>query len=109
MVERLAGSTTTDFGAPAAIPASDTAPVSEAELAHFTQLLHGLLGRHSTRRWRPPGRELRKGPRGGGRDLSGVIAHVLGADGGYLTALGGQAEFRATRLTLRRHWTSSGR
>jgi hypothetical protein len=92
VVERLAGSTTTDFGAPAAIPASDNAPVSEAELAHFTQLLHACWAAFDKTVAATGGKELRKGPRGGGRDLSGVIAHVLGADGGYLTALGGQAK-----------------
>jgi hypothetical protein len=30
------------------------------------------------------GRELRSGPRGGGRDIGGIIEHVLGADGAYL-------------------------
>jgi hypothetical protein len=34
------------------------------------------------------GRELSKGPRGGGRDLEGMIRHVAGAEAGYLSALG---------------------
>jgi hypothetical protein len=33
------------------------------------------------------GRALRKGPRGGGRDLGPIVAHVLKADGGYLGRL----------------------
>lgn len=36
---------------------------------------------------RASGRALRKGPRGGGRDLEGVVQHVLGADVGYLARL----------------------
>ena len=35
------------------------------------------------------GIELRKGPRGGGRDLDAIVAHVLDADRAYLTGLGG--------------------
>ena len=34
------------------------------------------------------GKELRKGPRGGGRDLMGIVAHVMGADASYLRTLG---------------------
>jgi len=34
------------------------------------------------------GRELRKGPRGGGRDVEGVTQHVLTSDAGYLARLG---------------------
>ena len=33
------------------------------------------------------GKELRKGPRGGGRELDGIIQHVLGSDAGYLSGL----------------------
>jgi hypothetical protein len=29
-------------------------------------------------------KELRKRPRGGGRDLTGIVQHVLGAEAGYL-------------------------
>ena len=34
------------------------------------------------------GRQLRTGPRGGGRDLDGIVEHVLGADAGYLSRIG---------------------
>jgi hypothetical protein len=39
------------------------------------------------------GRELRKGPRGGGRELDAIIRHVTEAEGGYLGALGVKASF----------------
>ena len=32
--------------------------------------------------------ELRKGPRGGGRDRDKIVEHVVGADGGYARDLG---------------------
>ena len=34
------------------------------------------------------GRELKKGPRGGGRDLAGIVDHVLMADESYLKRIG---------------------
>jgi hypothetical protein len=94
VVERLDGDTTTDFGAPAAIPASDHAPVSDADLAHLTRLLHACWVAFDTTVEAVSGKELRKGPRGGGRELNGVIEHVLGAEGGYLTSLGGKAKIQ---------------
>ena len=33
------------------------------------------------------GKELRKGPRGGGRELDGIVRHVLGGDASYLARL----------------------
>jgi hypothetical protein len=36
---------------------------------------------------RATGRELRKGPRGGGRDVSKILDHVLEAERGYLARL----------------------
>jgi len=32
--------------------------------------------------------ELRKGPRGGGRDRDAIVAHVIGAEGAYASKLG---------------------
>ena len=38
------------------------------------------------------GKELRKGPRGGGRDVEGITRHVLNADAGYLSRLAWKLE-----------------
>ena len=47
--------------------------------------------------------ELRKGPRGGGRDTSKVVAHVNDADGGYANQMGikGPANDREAVLARR--------
>jgi hypothetical protein len=37
------------------------------------------------------GQTLATGPRGGGRPLEGILNHVVGADAGYLTAVGWKA------------------
>ena len=34
------------------------------------------------------GRQLRKGPRGGGRSVDAIVEHVRGAEAGYLSGLG---------------------
>jgi hypothetical protein len=88
VVERLKGDSTTDFGAPGTPPASDAAPVDEAELKRFQALLEACWGTFDAAAEAGRGRELQKGPRGGGRELDGIVEHVLGAEAGYLSQLG---------------------
>ena len=47
--------------------------------------------------------ELRKGPRGGGRDRTKIVAHVDGADGAYAATIGakGKVDTRAQVEALR--------
>jgi len=88
VIERLQGDATTDFGAPGAIPSSDTQPVDESELRHLQALLRAYWIAFDTAVGSAAGKELRKGPRGGGREVGQIIRHVLDADGGYLSSLG---------------------
>lgn len=88
VVERLEGTFTTDYGAPDVAPSSDTRPVDEAGLQRFQMLLEACWQAFDRAVEAASGKELRKGPRGGGRELEGITRHVLGADAGYLSALG---------------------
>ncbi len=87
VVERLAGTTTTDFGAPDVAPSQDTQPVDAAALQRFRTLLQACWQAFDAAVQVASGQELRTGPRGGGRDLDGIARHVLGADQGYLARL----------------------
>jgi hypothetical protein len=87
VVERLAGDATTDFGAPGAIPSADARPIDAAELRRLQALLKACWRAFDAAAEAAAGKELRKGPRGGGRDLDGIVQHVLGADGSYLARL----------------------
>lgn len=87
VVERLEGTTTTDFGAPDKAPSSDTRPVSDAELSRLQSLLRAYWQAFDAAVQAATGKELRTGPRGGGRDLEGLVRHVLGAEQGYLARL----------------------
>jgi hypothetical protein len=87
VVERLEGNSTTDFGAPAVAPSSDTRPVDDAELERFQRLLKASWGALDAAVQAAGDRELRKGPRGGGRDLEGIVRHVMGAEANYLARL----------------------
>ena len=82
VVGRAAGNATTDFGAPDATGPWDLEPLDDAEAARLAGLLDAS--------WRvfdevvagAPA-ELRKGPRGGGRDRDAVVAHVQEAERNY--------------------------
>jgi hypothetical protein len=84
LVERLPGNSTTDFGAPSAVPEHDfgafelddldfSKAILKACWAAFDKAIQAAIGKH-----------LRKGPRGGGRDLDKIIAHTLDAEQSYL-------------------------
>lgn len=95
IVERLEGNTTTDFGAPDVVPSSDSEPLGDAELRRLEALLKACWAAFDAAAALAEGKELRKGPRGGGRDLEGVISHVQGAEAGYLSRLGGKSGVKA--------------
>jgi hypothetical protein len=91
VVEHLPGDATTDFGAPSAAPAIDAEPMTEADLRRAQALLRACWRAFDAAVHAATGKELRKGPRGGGRDLETIVEHVVGADAGYLRMIGAKA------------------
>jgi hypothetical protein len=89
VVERLTGNATTDFGAPGIAPSSDSTPLPGAELKRLDALLRACWAAFDAAARAAASAVLRKGPRGGGRDLAAIVAHVLDADVAYLSQLGG--------------------
>ena len=87
VVERLAGDASTDFGVAGAAPAADSRPVGDAELTRLEEILSGIWRTFDEVVAKAEGKELRRGPRGGGRDVAKIIEHVLGGDRGYLRQL----------------------
>ena len=88
VAERLTGTSTTDFGAPAVPPEQDAEPFDEAERERSEAILAAIWRAFDRAIRGAEGRELHKGPRGGGRDRGSIVRHVLGADAGYLRSLG---------------------
>ena len=119
VVERLAGNSTTDFGAPAVALSGDAARMDEAELKRALTILGACWRALDSAAELARGRELRKGPRGGGRELDGILRHVLGGDAGYLASLGWkikeaagedlQWELQRTRQAIRQGLAAAGR
>jgi hypothetical protein len=87
VVARVPGSPTTDFGAPHAICDLDREPVDEAEAARQVAVLRAAWELFDEVVAVSP-EELRKGPRGGGRDTSKIYDHVVEAERSYARTLG---------------------
>ncbi len=91
VVERLKGNATTDYGVPALAPQSDSHPLADEELRRLQAILKACWRAFDKTVAGAVGKELRLGPRGGGRDLDQIVGHVIGAGKSYLTGLGGTA------------------
>ena len=88
VVERLTGSAGyTDFGAPGAVAAGDAEPLTGEEAGRVTALVAACWTVFDRVAAVTPA-ELRKGPRGGGRDRDKLIDHVLAAEAAYARKLG---------------------
>jgi hypothetical protein len=90
VVERLQGMSTTDFGAPAVAPAADNEPLEGGELDRQVAILQASWAKLDDTARKHSSATLRKGPRGGGRELDAIVAHVFEADRAYLARLGGR-------------------
>lgn len=87
VVEELTGTSSTDFGVPAAIATADARPATAQEakrLAAFVSSAWSTFDR-AVASATP---ELRKGPRGGGRDRDAMARHVDQADIEYAKKIG---------------------
>ncbi len=91
VVERLTGTATTDFGAPAMAPTGDAQPLDDNELQRHQTLLQACWHAFDAAAALASGKTLRAGPRGGGRTLDGIAQHVRDAERSYLSQLGGKA------------------
>jgi hypothetical protein len=87
VVERIKGKGATDFGIPHEIPKADGQPLTARQAARQVALMEAawaLLDKAA----RSTPAELRKGPRGGGRDRDKMLDHVLGAEAAYGRQIG---------------------
>jgi len=87
IVEHLVGNATTDFGAPDKPAAVESEPLTVPECERQIALLRACWTYFDDTASRVS-EELRKGPRGGGRNRSKMIFHVLEAERGYARQIG---------------------
>jgi hypothetical protein len=82
VAERLPGNATTDFGAPGAIGDDDARPLDRRQATRLTELVAAAWVVFDEVSAGAPA-DLRKGPRGGGRDRDKMIDHVLSTETAY--------------------------
>ena len=87
VADRHAGSATTDFGAPAIILDADDLPLAREEFTRLHKILEACWEAFDEAVHQAADRALRKGPRGGGRDVEKILDHVLEANCNYLAKL----------------------
>lgn len=88
IMESLVGNTSTDYGTLGIAPAYDIQPIDDSELHRLLDILNACWLALDTTVYAAQGNELRKGPRGGGRDLKSIQRHILEAEQAYLAKLG---------------------
>lgn len=89
VVERLPGNATTDFGAPDVPASADAEPLDAAAHGRLEKILKACWRAFDRAVEAAEGRDLRKGPRGGGRSVEKIVDHVVEAEGaGYLSRIG---------------------
>lgn len=85
--ERLPGDGGTEFGIPSKISEGDREPVKAAEATRAAKLMTASWELLAEVAAKSPA-ELRKGPRGGGRDRDKMLDHVVGAEVAYARQVG---------------------
>jgi hypothetical protein len=87
VVEQNEGGGGTDFGVPSRVTDADARTVSRADAERLAAIIEAAWTTFDRVAANAPA-ELRKGPRGGGRDRDKMVAHVVGADAAYAREIG---------------------
>lgn len=87
VVEEVEGDATTAFGAPGIVVAADRRRLSRTDAERLARLVAAAWRVFDEVVASAPA-ELRKGPRGGGRDRDKIVEHVVGAETSYASVIG---------------------
>ena len=87
VVDPVPGGSGTDFGVPSAVTDADRRPADAAAAERIARLVAAAWTVVDRVAAGAPA-ELRKGPRGGGRDTARIVAHVLDSDHAYAREIG---------------------
>lgn len=98
-VTKVEGGSGTDFGVPSVIVADDLRAVNSTEAVRLAALVASSWSVFDEVASKAP-ETLRKGPRGGGRDTSKIVAHVDEADGAYAREIGIKQKPPADRIAV---------
>lgn len=94
VVERLGDAGGTEFGIPSRPTKADGRRIDAAEAGRLAAIVQAAWATFDEVATRAPA-ELRKGPRGGGRDRDKMVGHVIEADAAYAREIGIRAKLPA--------------
>ena len=97
VIEKQKGNSTTDWGAPDMIARADGDEMTTKELDRHVKILQACWAAFDAAATKVKGKTLATGPRGGGRNVAKMRAHVLEADRAYLGPLGGDTKAKDAR------------
>jgi hypothetical protein len=107
ITERLPGNATTDYGVPVIEAPAEAMPVSSSDLKRLEMILHACWQAFEAAAVAAAGKPLRKGPRGGGREVEQIVDHVVESHFGYVRQISWRrpreepGDFSATVTALR--------
>jgi hypothetical protein len=87
VVASAEGGSGTEFGVPSRVTDQDRRPTSSDDADRLARLVRAAWEAFEQTAAAAPA-ELRKGPRGGGRDTAKMVDHVVGADHAYAREIG---------------------
>jgi hypothetical protein len=87
VIEEAPGGSGTDFGVPSRITDADRRPTSTSDAERLRRLVKAAWATFDRVAASAPA-ELRKGPRGGGRDRDKIVSHVVESDDYYAREIG---------------------
>ena len=88
IIERLPGNATTDFGGLGAVPTYDLQPLEAGEFDRQLAILDACWLALDAANAAASGKNLRLGPRGGGRQLAEMLRHLADTQQAYFSQLG---------------------
>jgi hypothetical protein len=86
--QRVEGGAATDMAVPSVVLAADAKPMEAGDLERATKVLRACWAAFDQAVDAAGGKELRKGPRGGGREREGIVHHVTESESGYVAQVG---------------------
>jgi hypothetical protein len=107
VVERVRGGSGTEFGVPGTAARSESGAIATRELNRLINLLEAGWKAFDRAASGAKGRQLRLGPRGGGRQVAKMVEHVREAEGAYLHQLGWKTDRAASMADLRRSFVEA--
>jgi hypothetical protein len=107
VLENVRGGSDTEFGVPGTSAKAESGAIPTRDLNRLISLLDAGWKAFDAAARAAEGKQLRLGPRGGGRQVPKMVEHVREAEGAYLHQLGWKTDRSASMADLRRSFVEA--